>query len=465
MTKAAAPGARLPLATALALAALNLPIMALGIAMNVHMPAYFAASMGMSLAAVAAAFGIVRLIDVPLEIFLGLGMARTKGRLGRYRPWIVGGVPILMFGLFMLLSADQGVGTAYLVAWLLVMYLGNSILALAMQAWAATLAASYDERARLFGLIAAVGVVGAIAIAAVPAVMARFGYDDVEGVRAIFWCVIALAPAAVAAAVLGAPERMAAETTEHKFSLREHLELVANPNMWRILVMDLLTALGPFWMGATYLFFTRDYLGFRVADTSLLLGAYLAAGLAGAPAIAWLATKISKHRAVMVAGIGYVLSICVMPFLKELPAFAMASVLGGFMAAGLNVMTRAMTADVADELRLQQGKDQSALLYALVTLTSKLGGGLAIFMAYGALSLVGYDPKLGAGNTPEAMRGLALCFAGGPTVLILLGVVALTGYRLTATRAAEIRRLLEIRDREAQAEAEPQGAPAELRPA
>jgi Na+/melibiose symporter-like transporter len=258
---------------------------------------------------------------------------------------------------------------------------------------------------------------------------------------------------------------MAAESAEHRFSLREHLELIANPNMWRILVMDLLTALGPFWMGATYLFFTRDYLGFRVADTSLLLGAYLASGLAGAPAIAWLATKISKHRAVMAAGLGYVASICAMPFLKDLPVFALASVVGGFMAAGLNVMTRAMTADVADEMRLQQGKDRSALLYALITLTSKLGGGLAIFMAYGALSLVGYDPKLGTANTPEAMRGLALCFAGGPTVLILLGVAVLTGYRLTADRAAEVRRLLEIRDREELAGAEPEGATAGLTPA
>jgi Na+/melibiose symporter-like transporter len=274
-----------------------------------------------------------------------------------------------------------------------------------------------------------------------------------------------MATASVAMAVLKAPERVAAEAPGHRFRLRDYAELVANPNMWRIMVMDFFTALGPFWMAATYLFFTRDYMGFRVADTSLLLGVHLASGLLGAPAIAWLATRTSKHRAAMAAGVGSVLALCIQPFLKELPVYAMAAMVGGFMAAGLNVMTRAMTADVAEELRLRQGKDQSALLYAMITLTSKLGGGLAIFMAFGALSLVGYDPQLGADNTPEAIRGLALCFVGGPSALILIGVAALTGYRLTAARSAEIRRLLEARDREAEAQSPPQAAAAELKPA
>ena len=37
------------------------------------------------------------------------------------------------------------------------------------------------------------------------------------------------------------------------------------------------------------------------------------------------------------------------------------------------VLIRAMVADVADELRLETGQERSGVLYALVTLTQKLG--------------------------------------------------------------------------------------------
>ena len=137
MSKPTEGGARPPRLMRFDYSAATLPVSALAVAVAVHMPAYFAASMGAPLAAVAAAFGTVRLIDVPLEMVLGIGMDRTRTRLGRYRLWLILGAPILMLGLYMLLNASHGVGTGYLIVWLLVMYLGFSILTLAHQAWAA----------------------------------------------------------------------------------------------------------------------------------------------------------------------------------------------------------------------------------------------------------------------------------------------------------------------------------------
>ena len=109
-TTAAAGDGRLPLKLALAFAATSLPLQALAIAVAVHLPAYFAANIGVSLAVVGAAMGTVRLIDVPVEVGLGLAMDRTRTRLGRYRIWTLAGAPLLMLGLFMLLQADRGVG-------------------------------------------------------------------------------------------------------------------------------------------------------------------------------------------------------------------------------------------------------------------------------------------------------------------------------------------------------------------
>jgi len=448
MTKAAGRDARLPLGLALAFAATSLPIQALAISVAVHLPAYFAANIGVELAVVAAAFGTVRLIDVPIEPALGIAMDRSRTRWGRYRIWTVAGAPLLMVGLYMLLVAGEGVGTGYLMAWLLVMYLGSSILMLSHQAWASTLAKSYDDRARLFGVMMAVGVIGAVSVLLIPIVMEQMGYAEAEGVRAMVWYLIALAPVAVAIVVWRTPETIMPEAPGQRFRWRDYIQLVTDPNMARILLADLALSLGPGWMAALYIFYFRDYMGFTSGQANILLAVYILAGVAGAPILAWLATKISKHRTVMLTCVAYSLLLVSLPFLPKgsLVAALPTMFLTGFMAAGFNVLTRAMTADVADDMRLKQGKERSGLLYAMTTLTTKIAAGGSIFLTFNVLAQVGYDPKLGQANTPEAIQALMLCFLSGPIVFVMLGAATLIGYRLTAERATEVRRRLEARD-------------------
>ena len=447
-TKAAGRDARLPLGLALAFAATSLPLQALGIAVAVHLPAYFAATIGVELAVVAAAFGTVRLIDVPIEPALSIAMDRSRSRFGRYRVWMIAGTPLLMVGLYMLLVSGPGVGVGYLMAWLLVMYLGSSILMLAHQAWASTLARTYDDRARIFGVMTAVGVAGAVIVLLIPIVMERMGYAEAQGVRAMVWYLIALAPLAVAIVIWRTPETIMAEARGQRFRWRDYLELVTDPNMARILLADLALSLGPGWMAALYIFYSRDYMGFTSGQANILLAVYILSGVAGAPVLAWLATKLSKHRTVMLCAVAYAVllaGLAVLPkgnFAASLPTLFFA----GFFAAGFNVLTRAMTADVADEMRLRQGKERSGLLYAMTTLTTKIAAGGSIFLTFNVLAQVGYDPKLGQANTPEALQALLLCFLAGPILFVSLGAACLIGYRLTAARAAEVRRQLDTRD-------------------
>jgi len=418
------------------------------IAAAVHLPAYFAANIGVELTVVAAAFAMVRLIDVPIEPALGIAMDRTRTRWGRYRVWTIVGAPVLMVGMFMLLRADRDMGTADLTAWLLVMYLGSSVLMLAHQAWAATLAKSYDDRARLFGVMTAVGVTGAVTVLLIPIVMEQLGHDEASGVRAMIWYLIALTPVAVAVVVWRTPETLAPEAHSQRFRFRDYVELVTDPNMARILFADLALSLGPGWMAALYLFYSRDRMEFTAGEANILLAVYILSGIAGAPALAWLATKISKHRTVMVTAVSYSLLLVTLAFLPKGNVLASLPTLflTGFMAAGFNVLTRAMTADVADEVRLKQGKERSGLLYALTTLTTKLASGVSIFLTFNVLNELGYDPKLGQANTPQALDALMLAFLVGPILFVMLGAACLIGYRLTAERAADVRRQLDARD-------------------
>ena len=442
---AAAP---ISLGRMLTFSATSVPVAALVLAITVHMPAYFAASIGVPLTVVAAAFVICRTIDIPVEPALGLMMDRTRGRFGRYRLWTVIGAPLMMVGLFMLLQARQGVGSSYLVGWLMVMYLGQSILILSHAAWASTLATTYNARARIYGVMAGVGVLGSLSVLAVPIVMGANGASDAEGVRAMIWYIMALAPIAVALVVWRTPETIAPEPPGQKFRLRDYLELITHRSMARILLADLCLVLGPGWTAALFLFFSRDRMLFTTGQANLLLGVYILAGLFGAPAAGALATRIGKHRTAMLSSAVYSLGMASLLILP--PGNVWASVptnfINGFVAAGFGALIRAMVADVADDIRLKQGRERSGVLFALTTSTSKIGLAAAIAITYPLLQRIGYAPKLGHANSPEAIHGLAMAFTLGPIFFLALGVLCFLGYDLTAERATENRRLLAERD-------------------
>ena len=437
----------LSLPAALAFAAISLPLAALGLSVGVQLPPYFASQLGVSLAVVGGAFGIVRLLDIWLDPIIGLGMDRTRTRFGRYRVWMVAGAPLLIVAVYMLYNAPKGATQVYLIIWLLAMYLGQSIMGLSHSAWAAVLAKSYEQRSRIFGVLTAVGVIGSLTALAIPILLEQAGVEGVNPIQAIGWFVIALIPVTLLIAVIPTPETINRDDGAH-FTLADYAKLFSRGNVIRILAADLFVTLGPGWMAALYMFFFTSTRGFSPTGASLLLMVYIVAGFVGAPLTAALANRISKHRALMLATTLYSIGLILLLFLPKgnFAWFVPAMAVEGALAAGFGVMTRAITADIGDELRLEGGREQIGLLYALTAATSKLAGAFSIFLTFNVLALVGYDAKVGAKNTPEQILGLELAYIVGPIVFVMLAGACFIGYKLDAERHAEIRRQLDERD-------------------
>jgi GPH family glycoside/pentoside/hexuronide:cation symporter len=441
----AAPG-RLPLLSVLAFACAYMPFAALQLSVAVQLPPFFASQLGLGLAA-GAAFGVVRLIDIPVDPVLGLLMDKTKTPLGRYRPWMIIGVPILMLALYMLYQAPAGITEGYLVVWLLVVYLGMSILLVAGNAWASTLATTYKERSRIFGAMLALGVTGTVAALLIPVFYERAHLSELDGIRAVGWFLLFLAPVAVAIALLRTPERMV-KPHGHHFKISDYFSLLSRGNVLRILAADFCVTMGPGWMAALYFFYYRQSREISLSAASLLLMLYVLAGLVGGPATAWLANKISKHRALIVSTTAYALMLITIPLMPRGATLLYAGPMFilGALATGFVVMVRAITADVGDELRLQGGRDLIGLLYAVTSATTKAAGALSIFVSFALLEAVGFDVKPHAVNGPDQILGLELIFIIGPIVFVMLGGAAFFGYKLTADRHADIRRQLDERD-------------------
>jgi Na+/melibiose symporter-like transporter len=441
---AGAPGLSLP--GVLAFASASIPIQALVLAVAVHLPRYFASHIGMELAVVGGAFAMVRLVDIPIDFALGMAMDRTRTRFGRYRVWLTLGAPVLMGGLYTMLQADASTTQFGLVGILLFLYVGYSMVYLSHLAWGGVLGPTYQQRSRVFGAIIGLGVLGAVMVLVIPIVVQRLGHTDGDGVRAMVWFIIGATPVTVAIVLATTREQTRREQHE-AFRFRDYLTLLRHRNMWRLLAADLCATLGPGWMAALYLFYFKDSRGFDIASANLLLLIYIGAGFAGAPLAAWLANRIGKHRALMVSTTVYSLGLILMPILPagNFLAFAPGMFLIGAMGSGFVVMIRALTGDIADELKLETGREWMGLMYALTIGTTKIASG-ASTLTFILLQAVGYQAREHAVNTPDAIQALQLIYIVGPIFFVMLAGACFIGYRLTPQRHAEIRRQLDARE-------------------
>ncbi|HEY0106737.1 MAG TPA: MFS transporter [Rhizomicrobium sp.] len=439
---------RLPARLLAPFASASMPVSAIGIPLTVYLPNYFSSHIGLSLAAVGTVFGVVRLIDIVFDPLIGVAINATRTAFGRFRPWMVAGTPLMMVAAYMMFMAEPGASTLYMAGWLLVLYAGFSMLTLGHSAWAAALVPEYHERSRVYGWIQAIGVIAIVIILALPVVLSLGWHKSItEGVQAMGWFIIVITPLTVALCIAATGEPRQAETTE-RITLKDYWTMLARASLLRILAADLFLALGPAITAALYLFFFTQVLGFTRTETNALLLIYIAAGLIGAPVWARVAKRLGKHNAVM---LGCVLYGLAQALVFSLPRGDMSLMVPGMFFAGFVVscftfLIRAMVADISDEVRLDIGKDRAALLYGLITSTSKIGSALSVTTTFAILSAFGFEAKEGVVNSGIQLDALEGCYVVAPVLTMFVGAFALWGYKLDAVRHDGIRADLAARD-------------------
>ncbi|HWF78662.1 MAG TPA: MFS transporter, partial [Caulobacteraceae bacterium] len=199
----------------------GLPVGALAVALSVYLPRYYASHIGLSLAAVGAAFAIVRIVDMCFDPVIGVIMDHTKTRIGRYRVWLLAGAPLLGIPVYMLFLAPTGVPLIYLILWLFIYYLGTSVVALAHASWASVVASAYHDRSRVFGTIQVVATTAATAVLIVALALSK---DSVTAVQVMGWFIVVVTPLGIGVASLFTPERIVAEHSAEKVTLRDYWE-------------------------------------------------------------------------------------------------------------------------------------------------------------------------------------------------------------------------------------------------
>lgn len=405
--------------TLAAFAGPGLPIGAVGLPMIVYLPPYYAGQLGLDLAMVGLVFFLVRAIDLPLDPLLGHWMDRTRSRFGRYRPWLLAGGLTLAAGVWLVFMAEPGLSALAAFSFLMVLYLGYSLTAVAQLGWGSTLSDDYHDRSRIFSWWMAAQVLGMILVLLLPPLVG--GGTQAGGIHAMGRFVIATAPLTVMLMAAAVPERDRAGERPHA-SWAEIRALGKNPLLLRLVVLDVLTSAAPGITGAMFLFYFEHRLGFAAREASLLLLVYFVAGFAAAPLWIALARRIGKHRALAAAAIAYAafqLGLSLLP-----PSLGMAGAIPAMAIVGLPYIAapsllRAMMNDAADVDRLETGLDRNALLQALLTSTQKISYAIPVAIIYPILDWIGFQPEPGAANTESAIMGMTLLFVLAPVALMV----------------------------------------------
>lgn len=456
MTDTAAAPARPPaqpvaLSRLAAFAAPSLPLAAMGLPFVVQLPAHYSGHVGIEEGLVGIIFMAARLLDIGVDLGVGLAMDQTRTRWGRFTPWLVVGCPLLSIGAYFLFFAEPGTSPIQLAIVLFATYCAFSMATLSQAALGATLSDDYNERSRVFTWWQAGNIIGMLLVLLLPVIVLGPGSDPAAGVHAMGWFVIILAPIGAIICALFAREAQP-KAAPQKTSIADFKALLTSKACRRLLTADLVLMFSSGVTGGLFLFFFTAVKHYDMQASSALLLIYFIAGLIGTPVWTLLARRTAKHVALMTACVYAMVTQPMILFLPE-GQFAMAAIgmaVAGLVYAAPAYLLRAMMADVGDEDLLTTGKDRTGLLYAMVTLTGKAGYAFAVGVTFVGLGAFGYEAELVAQNTAAALMGLTVMFIALPVVCCVAGAALLKGYPLDAARSAAVQAQLAARaDREA----------------
>lgn len=434
------PGGRLA-----AFSTLMAPVAAAQVPITNFLPAFYAQSFGISLAALGMIFLAERLWGAFADPLVGALSDRTRSRFGRRRTWIAAGVVVYALATLALFFPLAGATPLYLGAALFAFYLGWSMIQIPYLAWSGEISADYHERTRIATFMTVASSGALLLVMLLPALLDQLRPGDNRLRIAAMGAVILLTLLPAALLTLRSfPEQNAPLSPAKQAGLGQTLRLLAGEKLLlRVVLSDLAVTFGQGVRGALFIFVVTFYMGRPQLGAALMLSQFVF-GIAAGPIWMQIAKRRDKHRTAIA---GELIQVAINLGLLLITPGNLALLIGLTVAQGLaqgsgNLMLRSMVADIADDHRLRTGQDRTALFFSSFSISMKAGMALAVGIALPLVGAAGFDPAA-ARNGPEALHALLLVFALGPALAHLASAALLRGFTLDEAAHADVRRELD----------------------
>jgi len=374
----------------------------------------------------------------PLE---GILADRTRTRMGRRRPYLLAGIPLVFLsflGLFYPIDLGRELHRfLFVVGSYLFFSTVVSIVMLNYNALQSELTLDYNERTALSSFRIFFSTMSSILCALLPLEIVG-AFDDVRtGYIAMGLAFGAFFALPFIATVTASRERKAFQRPPEPFDWR-----LAFLEPWKMrtfvytLAMYLLAFVAMDTVSSIVVFFIKNYL-LRGGEASFVSGTLLVAQVASLPFYVWLSKRTSKRIGYLVGAaiwmVTMLFSFFIVPGLPSFVVYLFATVVG-LGTGGIIIMVYAIFPDIPDIDELKSGQRREGIYSALFTFTRKLSSAFALFLVSNAIALVGYLPPLeqvvdGATKLVEQPQSgsfvlvLRLVFALVPIVLLAVAIL------------------------------------------
>jgi GPH family glycoside/pentoside/hexuronide:cation symporter len=416
-----------------------------------------AAGLAPGLAGLALALAV--LWDALTDPLMGGLVDRTRGRFGRFLPYMFTGGLVFGLGLMILFNPPAGAGQSALFWYLLLAYMlvntGLTLIGVPHIALGGVLSGNTHERTELYGWRLVFGTCGLFAGILAPLLAARIwgadvttmaGLDLSRGKGSMFMGGAVILAAAVTIAAtwrrvvkLPAP----AQTFHWRAFARDLVSVLGNPVFQPLFVAFLLVAMARTMNASLALPYYKDSLTLtEAAIQGPILSVFSLSIVLAVPLWVWLGRRFGKKwpacAGMLTLGL---LTMLVYPLLPpgRVLGPVIAAVIAGFAAAAI-ILIESLVTDIADDDFVRHGVDREGVYFGLWRMGQKIARSLTLGITGVLLNGIGYQEAL-VQQAPATERALAWLFGLGVGGLFIAASLVFARTPIDRARQLEIQQL------------------------